>query len=152
MRLMVVLTSRSKHYHKVKELLKNPQNIKSLNRCKVHQFREMFIKAPMLRQRTRASVRILIVFQTFFARPRSSLNTTFTSIIIKTKLGFALFLSEEPVFFESLCIKFLSAKLASSFRLILEMRLGSKRPSFWLRQKCLMAGRLSRKLCIYKVS
>ena len=36
-------------------------------------------------QRTRAPVRTLTVFQVFFARPRSSLNTIFESITNKAK-------------------------------------------------------------------
>ena len=133
MRLMeagvVLLANRSKSRQKVEESSKSSKNLKGLKSCKGHRFGGTFTKAPILRQRTRASVTTLIVFQALFAGPRSSLNTTFTSIIVKTKLGVTLFLSEELVFFEPLCTEFLSAKLASSLRLILEMRSERRRPS-----------------------
>ena len=49
----------------------------------------MFTKVLILHQlntRTRASIRALAVFQTLFAGPRSSFNTTFKLITNKTKL------------------------------------------------------------------
>ena len=46
----------------------------------------MFTKVPILSQRTRASIRALIVFRALFARPKSSLNTTFGVIIVKAQL------------------------------------------------------------------
>ena len=67
MRLMevgvVLLASRSKSRQKVEESSKSPKNLKGLKSCKGHRFGGTFTKAPILRQRTRASVRALTVFQ-----------------------------------------------------------------------------------------
>ena len=71
---------------KNRRIVKSPKNLKGLKSCKGHRFEGTFTKAPILRQRTRASVRALTVFRALFAGPRSSLNTTFGAIIIKAKL------------------------------------------------------------------
>ena len=84
--LVVLLASRSKSCQKVERLSKSPENLKGLKSCKGHRFKGTFTKALILRQRIRAFVRALTVFQALFARPKSSLDTTFELIIDKAKL------------------------------------------------------------------
>ena len=83
---MVVLASRSKSCQKVEKLSKSPKNLKGLKNCKGHRFGGTFTKAPILRRKTRASVKALTVFRALFAWPRGSLHTTFRAIIDKAKL------------------------------------------------------------------
>ena len=84
--VVVLLASRSKSCQKVEGSSKSLKNLKGLKSCKGHQFGGTFTEAPILRRRTRASIRALTVFQALFARPRSSLNATSTSFIDKAKL------------------------------------------------------------------
>ena len=83
---VVLLANRSKSRQKVEESSKSPKNLKGLKSCKGHRFGGTFTEAPILRQRTRTFDRTLTVFRALFAGPRSSLDTTFASIIDKAKL------------------------------------------------------------------
>ena len=82
----MLLASWSKSCQKVEGSSKSPKNLKSLKSCKGHRFGGTFTEVPILRRRTRASIRALTVFQALFARPRSSLNATSTLFIDKAKL------------------------------------------------------------------
>ena len=122
MGLIVVVTSRSKSRQKVEKLSKSPKASKAWKICKDHRFGGMFTEVPILRQfiDTKDSVRALTVFWALFARPRSSLNTMFKSIIDKAKLMelpmlYRVFpqMSQEDL---QLCTKFLSVKRTSSLR------------------------------------
>ena len=114
---VVLLANRSKSWQKVVRKSKNRQkskNFKSMKSCKGHQFGGTFTKASVLRQwRTRASVKALTVFRTPFAELKSSLNTTFGSIINQAVLA-----SQRLwyFFFEPLRTKFLSAECTSLLR------------------------------------
>ena len=71
-------------------------------------------------------MRVLTVFRGLFAGLRSSLDTTFGSIINKTVFSS---LRLWYFFFEFLCTKLLSARRTSSLYLIREMQSGTRRPS-----------------------
>ena len=68
---LIVVASWSKSCQKVKKLSKSWKSLKGLKICKGHRFGGMFTKAPILRQRTRASVKALTVFRVLFARPKN---------------------------------------------------------------------------------
>ena len=74
----------------VKKLSKSCQKVQKASRVwkhdKDHRFGGTFTEAPILRRRTRASVRALTVFWALFARPRSSFDTTFGAIINRAQL------------------------------------------------------------------
>ena len=84
--VVVLVASRSKSRQKSKNCHEVQKLQRSEKICKSHRFGGTFTKAPILRQTTRVSVRALTVFRALFARPKSSLNTTFGAIIIKALL------------------------------------------------------------------
>ena len=66
MKLMVVLTSRSKSHQKVKEFSKSLKNLKGLKSCKGHWFGGTFTKAPILCQIRYKEFELLLEFGQFF--------------------------------------------------------------------------------------
>ena len=65
---------------------KSLKNLKGLNSCKGHWFGGTFTKALILRQKTRVSVKALIVFEALFTGSRSSLKTTFKQLLSRQEL------------------------------------------------------------------
>ena len=77
----------SKSRQKVEESSRSPKNLKGLKSCKGHRYGGTFTEAPILRQLNTRNSKALIAFRALFARTRrSSLDTTFESIIDKAKL------------------------------------------------------------------
>ena len=75
-----------KKLSKGQRIIKKFEKPQSLKSCKGHWFGGTFTKALILRQRTQTFDKVLTVFRAFFIGPKSSLNTTFASIVDKAKL------------------------------------------------------------------
>ena len=133
MRLLEVMVEAMKRLW-TRQSRQKSKKLKSLQSCKGHRFEQTFTNVPIFCRKTRASVRTLTVFQSFFAGPRSSLNTIFESVTNKAKqvklLTFfpnrkKIFELNTRIFYQlwltSFYTKFLSTRRTSSLRSILEM-------------------------------
>ena len=142
MRLMVV-ASWLKSRQKVKKSSKSPKSLKGQKN-----FQGLLVSRIVYRSTDSPSKKALTVFRALFAWPRSSLDTTFEAIIVKAKLMELLrlchvFFLEEPGLFKLLCTEFLSAKRTYSLKRCAPEEDVQTRIS-------LMAGRMSRELCMTK--